>query len=407
MVGGPAGGKFGYSPKGWMMDYNYERWFTRMFCPLTKEEAGNKHRLLICDGHNSHINYEVAKAAYDNKVNFLCLPPNSTHALQPLDVSVFRSVKAMWSECCLRHYDKYPRVPIGKDRFQPMLKVIHEHCVDNPEHVVNGFKKCGFRPINATACHDKILGATERKKNKKTEQDPPPRAETLSQADAQHKADLIEAVRVWVDAHLPKDAPPRVRRAKVQMESGEILTSEESLARLKQQAEDKKAKQSKAGAKKGKAGAGVAGPSGPTVGAMDNFVKRGSRSSVRQRKPQHPQEEDPDDLESGHEDPPSSQGTNPEDSTVVPDGMDTTAPVDMPGSPHAVAGPSVPPCSPPRTPPMAQRTLRSHGQKRKAAVVESSTEDSDSDTDNDGSATEPEPEATPPSTVGSSMGTVK
>merc|ERR1711884_593376 len=154
----------------------------------------------------------------------------------------------------------------------------------------------------------------------------------------------------------------------VQMESGEILTSEESLARLKQQAEDKKAKQTKKG--KAGAGAGVAGPSGPTVGAMDKFVKRGSRSSVRQRKPQHPQEEDPDDVESGHEDPPSSQGTNPEDSTVVLDGLDTTAPVDMSGSLHAVAGPSAP-RSPPKTPPRARKT---RGQKRK--VVEISTEDS-------------------------------
>ena len=171
------------------------------------------------------------------------------------------------------------------------------------------------------------------------------------------------------------------------MQCEEILTSKESLARLKKQAEDKKAKQ--AGAKKGKAGAGVAGPSGPTVGAMDKFVKRGSRSSVRQRKPQHPQEEDPDDVESGHEDPPASQGTNPEDSTVVLDGLDTTAPVDMSGSLHAVAGPSAP-RSPPKTPPRARKT---RGQKRK--VVEISTEDSGSDTANDESESEAPP-PTPP-----------
>ena len=158
--------------------------------------------------------------------------------------------------------------------------------------------------------------------------------------------------------------------------------------------------------KKAKTGAGVAGPSGPTVGAMDAFVKRGSRSSARQGKPKRPQEEDPDDPESGHEDPPLSQGTNPEDPTVVPDGMDTTAPVDMPESPHAIAGPSAPPSSPLaiagpsappssplRTPPRAQRVLR----KRKAAVVEESSE-SDSDTDWEGSDQEPAPEVedTPP-----------
>ena len=413
VVHGPEGAQYGVSPKGWMMDYNYQKWFSTVFCPLTKEEAGDKHRLLLMDGYNSHINYEVAKAAYDNNVHLLCLPPNTTHALQPLDVSVFRSVKALWSECCLQHYDKFPRTPIGKDKFQPMLKVIHEHCQEHPEHVVNGFRKCGFRPLNPEAVYDKILGAKERstkrgcgKKGCTAEQDPQPRAETLSKADAQHKADLIEAIRIWVDAHLPKKLPKVLPRAKVQMQCGEILTCKESLERLKLQ---QKARNDK----KAKTGAGVAGPSRPTVGAMDDFVVRGSRSSARQKKPKRPQDADPDDPESGHEDPPSSQGTNPEDPTVVPDGMDTTAPVDMPGSPHASAGPSVPassptgpsvpsssppgpsvpPSSPPSTPPRTKRALR----KRKAVVVEESSE-SDSDTDWEGSDQEPEPvvEATPP-----------
>ena len=396
VVGGPKGAQYGVSPKGWMMDYNYQKWFSKVFCPLTAAEAGDKHRLLIMDGHNSHINYEVAKAAYDSNVHLLCLPPNSTHALQPLDVSVFRSVKAVWSECCLQHYDQFPRAPIGKDKFQPMLKVIHEHCEQHPEHVVNGFRKCGFRPLKPESVYDKILGAKERgtkkgcgKKGCTAEPDPVPRAETLSKADAQHKADLLEAVKVWVDAHMPKKLPKALPRARVQMECGEILTCLESLNRLKKQQADRNAKKGK------KAGAGEADPSGPTVGAMDAFVKRGSKSSARQRNPKRPQEEDPDDPEIGHEDHPLSQGTNPEDSTAVPDGTDTTAPVDMPGSPHATAGPSVPPSSPPRTPPRAQRTLRSRGQKRKSNVVEDSSEDSDSDTDNDGYDTEPEVETTP------------
>ena len=34
-----------------------------------------KPRLFICDGHNSHLTYKVAKAAYDNNVHILCLPP--------------------------------------------------------------------------------------------------------------------------------------------------------------------------------------------------------------------------------------------------------------------------------------------------------------------------------------------
>ena len=168
--GGPLGCQYSHSPKGWMMDYNYHKWFIKAFLPMTDREAGKNHRLLIMDGHHSHIGYPLARAAKENNVHLLCLPPNATHALQPLDVSVFKSVKGMWDECCLKFFDKYPRSPLGKVDFQPILKVIHKHCEDNPEHVVNGFKKCGFRPINPEACHDKILGP----KNRKSKQAPPP-----------------------------------------------------------------------------------------------------------------------------------------------------------------------------------------------------------------------------------------
>ena len=92
-----------------------------------------------------------------------------------------------------------------------------------------------------------------------------------------------------------------------------------------------------------------------------------------------------EDFEDSGNPAPASQGTNPEDSTVVPDGLDATAPVDLSGSLHSVAGPSAP-RSPPRTPPR-----RTRGQKRKVPVVDSSTEESDN-SDNELEAPPPTPD---------------
>ena len=106
---------------------------------------------------------------------------------------------------------------------------------------MNGFKKCGFRPFRPEACYDKILGAKERrakkgcgKKGCTAEQDKPP-APPLSKTDEQHKKELIAAIKVWVDAQLPKEQPKKAPRYKVQHECGEILTCPESIERLKVQ----------------------------------------------------------------------------------------------------------------------------------------------------------------------------
>ena len=49
--------------------------------------------LLLTDGHKSHINLDVIDICHENNIILFCLPPHSTHALQPLDVAIFKSLK--------------------------------------------------------------------------------------------------------------------------------------------------------------------------------------------------------------------------------------------------------------------------------------------------------------------------
>ncbi len=49
--------------------------------------------LLIMDGHGSHITPEVLKMASDNNVVLFTFAAHTSHACQPLDVSVYRSFK--------------------------------------------------------------------------------------------------------------------------------------------------------------------------------------------------------------------------------------------------------------------------------------------------------------------------
>ncbi len=45
--------------------------------------------MLIVDGHGSHITTDAIAYCIQRKIILLCLPPHTTHLLQPLDVDVF------------------------------------------------------------------------------------------------------------------------------------------------------------------------------------------------------------------------------------------------------------------------------------------------------------------------------
>ena len=93
-TGGPEGSAYGCSESGWMMDNIFESWFIKVF--VKHVESHQKPVLVTYDGHNSHLTYNTVKIAMDNDIIIICLPPNTSHALQPLDVGVFRSVKSKW-----------------------------------------------------------------------------------------------------------------------------------------------------------------------------------------------------------------------------------------------------------------------------------------------------------------------
>src|SRR2546423_1641856 len=74
------------------------------FDVATKEKANRQYRLLICDGHDSHISAQFVCYCIDNKIVVFLLPPHSSHLLQPLDVGVFGPVKAVMSLRLARLY---------------------------------------------------------------------------------------------------------------------------------------------------------------------------------------------------------------------------------------------------------------------------------------------------------------
>ena len=89
----PNGWSFSCSNKGWTSDIHGVEWLRRCFEPSTHEKVGEGYRILIMDGHGSHVTGNFIAYCMDHKILLLHLPPHTSHLLQPLDVELFSPLK--------------------------------------------------------------------------------------------------------------------------------------------------------------------------------------------------------------------------------------------------------------------------------------------------------------------------
>ena len=82
------------SPNGYMDEELFYSWFSKLFVPQTNHL---RKRILIIDGHGSHMSLKLIDSAIENNVILYCLPPHTAHFLQPLDISVFKPLKNHFS----------------------------------------------------------------------------------------------------------------------------------------------------------------------------------------------------------------------------------------------------------------------------------------------------------------------
>ena len=87
------GCKFTATDNGWTSDATALEWLQKVFIPQTAPRDPKEPRLLIFDGHGSHETLEFMWECYSNNIYLLFLPPHTSHVLQPLDLSVFSSLK--------------------------------------------------------------------------------------------------------------------------------------------------------------------------------------------------------------------------------------------------------------------------------------------------------------------------
>jgi DDE superfamily endonuclease/Tc5 transposase DNA-binding domain/helix-turn-helix, Psq domain len=89
----PSDWVIGVSENGWTDNELGFTWLEHVFEKHTAHRTKGVYRLPILDGHGSHLTPEFDLFCKEHSIITLCMPPHSSHLLQPLDVVCFAVLK--------------------------------------------------------------------------------------------------------------------------------------------------------------------------------------------------------------------------------------------------------------------------------------------------------------------------
>ena len=142
------------SQNGWTTDEIGLRWLKEIFEPQSKCYATGAKRLLILDGHSSHLAAEFDAFCKENGIICLCMPPHTSHLLQPLDVGVFGPLKRAYGKL-VEGMMTAGNNHIDKEDFLHLYPSAREK-VFTYENILGGFAGAGLKPVNQDRVLEKI-----------------------------------------------------------------------------------------------------------------------------------------------------------------------------------------------------------------------------------------------------------
>ena len=132
--------------KGCIDTGTFESWFSRhflMYAPAVRPS------LILLDGHSSHFNSTMIRMAAEKDILVFCLPPNTTHILQPLDRSVFGSLNVHWKEEC-RLFNVRTGKFVTRNTFSSVFATALSRAMTT-DNITGGFRVTGVYPFDRKA----------------------------------------------------------------------------------------------------------------------------------------------------------------------------------------------------------------------------------------------------------------
>jgi hypothetical protein len=164
---------FSSNTNGWTSNLHGLEWLKRVFEPATRAKADGQRRLLICDGHDSHISGNFISHCIQNNISILILPPHTSHLLQPLDVATFGPLKKRLTQA-LRHLNEAQMSRLQKIEWLEAYVQAREQAI-TADNIESSWRGAGLQPLN----RQRVLRHVRQIEPPRT----PPRARTPTEFD--------------------------------------------------------------------------------------------------------------------------------------------------------------------------------------------------------------------------------
>ncbi|RYO93061.1 hypothetical protein DL762_001324 [Monosporascus cannonballus] len=139
---------FTTSENGWTNTEIGLKWLRKVFIPHTKPQNPDEWRLLVIDGHNSHTTEEFMWIYLQNKIYIIFLPAHASHVFQPLNVSIFTTLKRRYRYWFRERYYGRASEATDKTDFLWAFAKAWEKVMITSEYIIKGWEATGLRPIN-------------------------------------------------------------------------------------------------------------------------------------------------------------------------------------------------------------------------------------------------------------------
>jgi hypothetical protein len=137
----PTDWRVAVSENGWTTNEVTLEWL-KHFEKFTRTKTVGGYRLLVLDGHESHHSAAFEEYCCTHNILTLCMPPHSSHLLQPLDVGCFGPLKKAYS----RQIENLVRTRItyiSKEAFIPAFVEAFKATMTK-ENIQGGFRGAGL-----------------------------------------------------------------------------------------------------------------------------------------------------------------------------------------------------------------------------------------------------------------------
>jgi hypothetical protein len=138
---------FATNTSGWTNNFHGMEWI-KHFDTSTQHQlqSPDDYRLLLCDGHDSHVSADFVSYCIHHHIDLVLLPPHSSHLLQPLDVGVFAPLKRAMSN----QMSRFLRSGIQRMHKVEWLErfIIAREQGITKENILSGWRGAGLFPEN-------------------------------------------------------------------------------------------------------------------------------------------------------------------------------------------------------------------------------------------------------------------